>query len=74
MEMPNARVTETGLGLSADKKRLYVACSDGNVAAVANIAERRSRVEAGLAPGLTLYPRKCSGVRVAHRELPRLTR
>ncbi len=42
-------MTPSGLGLSADGKRLFVACSDANAAAVVDIAESRSRV-AGFIP------------------------
>jgi DNA-binding beta-propeller fold protein YncE len=38
-------MTPSALGLSADGKRLFVACSDANAVAVVNIAEERSRVE-----------------------------
>jgi YVTN family beta-propeller protein len=37
-------MTPTGLGLSADGKFLYVACSDGNTVAVANISEDVSHI------------------------------
>ncbi|MEO8368364.1 MAG: bifunctional YncE family protein/alkaline phosphatase family protein [Candidatus Solibacter sp.] len=42
-------MTPSGLGLSADGKRLFVACSDANAAAVIEVAEARSRV-AGFIP------------------------
>jgi YVTN family beta-propeller protein len=37
-------MTPSALALSPDNNRLYVACSDGNVAAVVDIAAERSRV------------------------------
>jgi YVTN family beta-propeller protein len=44
-------MTPSGLGLSPDGKRLYVACSDGNVAAVVDISTERSRVEGFIPTG-----------------------
>ncbi|MBZ5726397.1 MAG: bifunctional YncE family protein/alkaline phosphatase family protein [Acidobacteriia bacterium] len=44
-------MTPSGLALSADAKRLYVACSDGNVAAVVDVAGDRSRVEGFIPTG-----------------------
>jgi YVTN family beta-propeller protein len=38
-------MTPSGLALSADKKRLFVACSDANAVAVADISSERSHVE-----------------------------
>lgn len=38
-------MTPSGLAASADKKRLFVACSDANTVAVVDIASDRSRVE-----------------------------
>jgi hypothetical protein len=40
-----AGMTPSGLALSADQQRRFIACSDANVAAVADISEDRSRVE-----------------------------
>jgi len=37
-------MTPSGLGLSADGKKLFVACADANAAAVVDITEARSRV------------------------------
>jgi len=42
-------MTPSGLALSADQTRLYIACSDVNALAVADISETRSRV-AGFVP------------------------
>ncbi len=39
-----AGMTPTAVGFSADQKRLYVACSDANTVAVADISQTRSRV------------------------------
>src|ERR1019366_6609652 len=47
-------MTPSALGLSADGKRLFVACSDATAAAVVDISESRSRVESFIPPGL--YP------------------
>src|SRR5664279_1465613 len=44
-------MTPSALGLSADGKRLFVACSDANAAAVVEIAEGRSRVEGFIPTG-----------------------
>jgi DNA-binding beta-propeller fold protein YncE len=44
-----AGMTPSGLALSADQTRLYIACSDVNALAVADISEPRSRV-AGFVP------------------------
>ena len=44
-------MTPSALGLSADGKRLFVACSDANAAAVIDIAEGRSRVEGFIPTG-----------------------
>jgi YVTN family beta-propeller protein len=38
-------MTPSGLALSADKKRLFVACSDANAVAVVDVSTDRSRVE-----------------------------
>jgi DNA-binding beta-propeller fold protein YncE len=40
-----AGMTPSGLALSPDQKRLFVACSDANVAAVVDVSDERSRVE-----------------------------
>ena len=44
-------MTPSGLGLSADGKRLFVACSDANAAAVIDVSESRSRVEGFIPTG-----------------------
>jgi len=44
-------MTPSALALSPDKKRLYVACSDANVAAVVDVAEERSEVEGFIPTG-----------------------
>src|SRR5258708_14509385 len=44
-------MTPSALGLSSDGKRLFVACSDANAAAVIDIAEGRSRVEGFIPTG-----------------------
>jgi len=44
-------MTPSGLALSPDGKRLFVACSDGNVAAVVDISEERSHVEGFIPTG-----------------------
>ena len=44
-----AGMTPSGLALSADQTRLYIACSDVNALAVADISETRSRI-AGFVP------------------------
>ena len=44
-----AGMTPSGLALSADQTRLYIACSDVNALAVADISEARSRI-AGFVP------------------------
>jgi YVTN family beta-propeller protein len=46
-----AGMTPSGLALSPDHQRLFVACSDANVAAVADISEERSRVEGFIPAG-----------------------
>ena len=53
-------MTPSGLGLSADGKRLYVACSDGNVAAVVDVSQDRSRVEGFIPTGW--YPTAVRGL------------
>ncbi len=44
-------MTPSALGLSADGKRLFVACSDANAAAVVDVGEARSRVEGFIPTG-----------------------
>jgi YVTN family beta-propeller protein len=44
-------MTPSGLALSPDGKRLYVACSDGNVAAVVDVFGENSRVEGFIPTG-----------------------
>ncbi len=44
-----AGMTPSGLALSADQTRLYIACSDVNALAVADVSETRSRI-AGFIP------------------------
>jgi len=44
-------MTPSALGLSADGKRLFVACSDGNVAGVVDVSGERSRVEGFIPTG-----------------------
>jgi YVTN family beta-propeller protein len=44
-------MTPSGLALAPDGKRLFVACSDGNVAAVVDISAERSRVEGFIPTG-----------------------
>jgi YVTN family beta-propeller protein len=44
-------MTPSALGLSPDGKRLFVACSDANAAAVVDISEDRSRVEGFIPTG-----------------------
>ena len=53
-------MTPSGLGLSADGKRLYVACSDANALAVVSIAEERSVVEGFIPTGW--YPTAARGL------------
>jgi DNA-binding beta-propeller fold protein YncE len=53
-------MTPSALGLSADGKRLFVACSDANAAAVVNVAEERSRVEGFIPTGW--YPTAVRGL------------
>jgi len=49
-----AGMTPSGLALSADQTRLFIACSDANAVAVADISETRSRL-AGFIP-VGAYP------------------
>ncbi len=44
-------MTPSGLALSPDGKRLFVACSDANVAGVVNVSQDRSRVEGFIPSG-----------------------
>jgi len=44
-------MTPSALGLSPDGKRLFVACSDGNVAAVVDVSGERSHVEGFIPTG-----------------------
>jgi YVTN family beta-propeller protein len=44
-------MTPSGLALSPDNKTLYVACSDGNVAAVVDVSLDRSRVQGFIPTG-----------------------
>ena len=44
-------MTPSALAITPDGKRLYVACSDGNVAAVVDISTERSRVEGFIPTG-----------------------
>jgi DNA-binding beta-propeller fold protein YncE len=44
-------MTPSGLAIAPDGKRLYVACSDGNVAAVVDISTERSSVEGFIPTG-----------------------
>jgi YVTN family beta-propeller protein len=53
-------MTPSALGLSADGKRLFVACSDANAAAVIDVSEARSRVEGFLPTGW--YPTAVRGL------------
>src|SRR5476651_1127101 len=53
-------MTPSGLGLAADGKRLFVACSDANAAAVVDISQSRSRVEGFIPTGW--YPTAVRGL------------
>ena len=53
-------MTPSALGLSADGKRLFVACSDANAAAVIDVSEERSRVEGFIPTGW--YPTAVRGL------------
>jgi YVTN family beta-propeller protein len=44
-------MTPSALALSPDRSRMFVACSDGNVAAVVNVSSDRSRVEGFIPTG-----------------------
>jgi DNA-binding beta-propeller fold protein YncE len=46
-----AGMTPSGLALSPDQERLFVACSDANVVAVADISEARSQLEGFIPAG-----------------------
>ena len=52
-------MTPSALALSPDGKRLFVACSDGNVAAVVDVSSASSRVEGFIPTGW--YPPKLGG-------------
>ena len=54
-------MTPSGLAIAPDGKRLFVACSDGNVAAVVDISTERSRVEGFIPTGW--YPTAVRGCR-----------
>jgi YVTN family beta-propeller protein len=54
-------MTPSGLGLSADGKSLYVACSDANAVAAVDISQARSRVAGFLPSGW--YPTAARGLR-----------
>ena len=54
-------MTPTALGLSADNKQLYVACSDANAVAVADVSEDRTRVLGFVPTGW--YPTAVRGLR-----------
>ena len=61
-----AGMTPSGLALSADQTRLYIACSDANAVAVADISETRSRLTGFVPAGA--YPtavRAVTGGRLA---------
>jgi DNA-binding beta-propeller fold protein YncE len=53
-------MTPSALGLSADSKRLFVACSDANAVAVIDLTEERSRVEGLISTGW--YPTAVRGL------------
>ncbi len=44
-------MTPNAVGLSPDQKRLFIACSDGNVVAVANVSRVKTRVEGFIPSG-----------------------
>jgi len=54
-------MTPSALGLSADGKQLYVACSDANAVAVADVSEDRTRVAGFLPTGW--YPTAVRGLK-----------
>ncbi len=54
-------MTPTALGLSADASRLYIACSDANAVAVADVAEDRTRVMGFIPTGW--YPTAVRGLK-----------
>ena len=54
-------MTPSALGLSADGKHLYVACSDANAVAVADVSEDRTRVLGFIPTGW--YPTAVRGLR-----------
>jgi YVTN family beta-propeller protein len=53
-------MTPSGLGLSADRKKLFVACADANAAAVIDISGARSRVQSFIPTGW--YPTSAFGM------------
>jgi DNA-binding beta-propeller fold protein YncE len=53
-------MTPTGLGLSADGKQLYVACSDANAIAVADVSEDTTHVKGFIPTGW--YPTGVTGL------------
>ena len=50
-------MTPSALGLSADGKRLFVACSDANAVAVVDISQARSVVQGFIPTGWYPYRR-----------------
>jgi len=54
-------MTPTALGLSADLKQLYIACSDANAVAVADLSEDRTRVAGFIPTGW--YPTAVRGLK-----------
>jgi YVTN family beta-propeller protein len=53
-------MTPSGLGVSADGKKLFVACADANAAAIVDISDARSRVEGFVPTGW--YPTAAFGL------------
>lgn len=53
-------MTPSGLGISADGKKLFVACADANAAAIVDISGQRSRVEGFVPTGW--YPTAAFGL------------
>ena len=72
-----AGMTPSGLALSPDQMRLFVACSDANVVAVADISEERSRwrdsfLRAGIPPARACFRRPLvilNGAAESNREI-----
>jgi DNA-binding beta-propeller fold protein YncE len=60
-----AGMTPSGLALSADQTRLYIACSDVNAVAVADISETRSRIAGFIPAGAYPTAVKVAGGRLA---------